>query len=105
KGKDRLQEGGRGRIGRVLRQDDVLTHPHVGKPELLGLNSGARDRLGRGLAADMRQMNTDFHDAPRVPNNEVGRRWPGAPMLPRRRGTRKRCYGETSRASFSSTAC
>src|SRR6516164_8282455 len=95
KGKDWLQEGGRGRIGRVLRQDDVLAHPHVGKPELLGLNRGARDRLGRGLAADMRQMNTDLHDAPRVPYMSAAQ-MPGEHMLPRRRGARKRCYGETS---------
>src|SRR5215468_4180889 len=34
----------------------------------------------------------------------VRRRWPGEHMLPRRRGARKRCYGETSWATFSSTA-
>src|SRR5205823_1087984 len=58
---DRVVKDRRGRVGRVLRDNDVLARPHVGKSELLRLNGRPPDRLRPRLATDLRQMNPDPH--------------------------------------------
>ena len=77
----RVPEIRRRRIVRVLRDDDVLAHPDIGKAEVLGLHRGATDRVRAGLAADMGQMNADLHD-------RASSRWSRDPRASRRVASR-----------------